>query len=61
MWRNPWPTCEVEKLRKAESLLVRLESGVLVALLAAIGTPIYALMGGLALWLFHASGVDASA
>lgn len=32
-----------------------------VLALAAIGTPIFALMGGLALWLFHSGGVDASA
>ena len=32
-----------------------------VVALAAIGAPIFALMGGLALWLFHAGGIDASA
>ena len=32
-----------------------------VLLLAGIGTPVFALMGGLALWLFHAAGVDQSA
>ena len=29
--------------------------------LALLGTPIYALMGGLALWLFHAAGIEPSA
>lgn len=33
----------------------------LVLALAALGTPIFALMGGLALWLFHSAQIDASA
>jgi tripartite ATP-independent transporter DctM subunit len=37
-----------------------LAAGVIMAL-ALVGTPIYALMGGLALWLFHGAGIDASA
>jgi C4-dicarboxylate transporter, DctM subunit len=32
-----------------------------VLALALIGTPIYALMGALSLWLFHGAGIDASA
>jgi tripartite ATP-independent transporter DctM subunit len=35
-------------------------AGVVLAL-AGIGTPVFALMGGLALWLFHSAGVDQSA
>ena len=31
------------------------------AALAAAGTPVFALMGGLALWLFHGAGIESSA
>jgi tripartite ATP-independent transporter DctM subunit len=32
----------------------------LMVALAVLGTPIFALMGGLALWLFHGAGIDTS-
>ena len=31
------------------------------AALAAAGTPVFALMGGLALWLFHGAGIESTA
>lgn len=34
---------------------------VVLAALALIGAPVFALMGGLALWLFHGAGIDSSA
>jgi tripartite ATP-independent transporter DctM subunit len=36
-------------------------AGAVVLGLALLGAPIFALMGGLALWLFHGAGIDASA